>query len=146
MMPDPRKCTIRVSGVELTFDPDKVAAALEEETRSTAWRPAGQQLAAQVQVVEIGMVEGERPTSAEVADQIRQVAALSFLVRAALKHGLRDLAIADAAAMVVAIEKLAAAGSEDAAGAMQVAADRLRLDGIADEAFAAARKILKEAA
>jgi hypothetical protein len=92
------------------------------------------------------MAGSDRPTSSEVAEQIRAVAALSFLIDQALKFGLRDVAIADAALMLVTIEKLAAVGSEDAAGSMQIAADRLRRDGIADEAVVAARKILKAAA
>jgi hypothetical protein len=146
MTPQPRKCTIRVDGVEFVYSPDQAAAAVERDTHITAWRPAGQQLAAAVESVEIGMPESDRPTSSEVAEQIRSVAALSFLIDQALKFGLRDVAIADAALMLVTIEKLAAAGSEDAAGSMQIAADRLRRYGIADEAVLAARKILKAAA
>jgi hypothetical protein len=146
MTPQPRKRTIRIDGVAFKYHPDKVAASLKRETHSTEWRPAGQQLAAAVMSVEIGMADGDRPTSEEVAEQIRSVAALSYLARSALAHGLRDTAIADAAAMVVAVERLAAAGSEDAAAAMQIVADELRRDGIADEAFAAARNILKGAA
>lgn len=145
MTPQPRKCTIRVDGVAFTYDPDQAAAASERETHSTTWRPAGLQLAAAVEAVEVGMSEGDRPTNTEVAEQIRSVAALSYLVSQALKFGLREVAIADAALMLVTIEKLAAAGSEDAAGSMQIAADRLSRDGIADEAAAAARKLLKEA-
>lgn len=145
MTPQPRKCTIRVDGIAFTYDPDQAAAALEGSTHSTGWRPGSKQLAAAVETVEVGMPESDRPTSAEVAEQIRSVAALSFLIGQAVKFGLREVAIADAALMLVTIEKLAATGSEDAAGSMQVAADRLRLDGIADEAVAAARKMLKEA-
>lgn len=146
MTPQPRKCTIRVDGVAFTYNPDQAAASLERETHSTVWRPAGPQLAAAVETVEIGMAGSDRLSSSEVAEQIKAVAALSFLIDQALKFGLRDVAIADAALMLVTIEKLAAAGSEDAAGSMQIAADRLRRDGIADEAVVAARKILKAAA
>ena len=89
------------------------------------------------------MADDDRPSEQEIADQIRSVAALSFLVRKALSFGLRDIAIANAASMIAEIEKLAQVGSEDAAAAMQIAADRLRRDGIADEAFAAARDLLR---
>ncbi len=114
------------------------------QDHSTVWRPAGSHLAGLVAETVIGMAGdavGER-----VADKIQSISAHSYLARRALLGGHRSAAILDSALMVVAVEQLAAAGSEDAAAAMQIVADRLRLDGIADEAFAMARTMLEEAA
>lgn len=143
MTPHPPRHAIRIDGTTFTYDATQARLALEQGAHSTQWRPAGHSLAAAVRVVESGMADDDRPSEQEIADQIRSVAALSFLVRKALSFGLRDIAIANAASMIAEIEKLAQVGSEDAAAAMQIAADRLRRDGIADEAFAAARDLLR---
>lgn len=139
--PNAPATTVRIGDAVFTIDTIASAAAHDH---STAWRPAGSHLAELVAETVIGMADDA--VSDDVASKIQSISALSYLARHALLSGHRSAAILDSALMVVAVEQLAAAGSEDAAAAMQIVADRLRLDGIADEAFAMARTMLKDAA
>lgn len=139
--PNAPATTVRIGNAVFTIDTTTGIAA---QNHSTAWRPAGSHLAGLVDEMVIGMVDDA--VRDDVAGKIQSIGALSYLARRALLGGHRSAAIIDSALMVVAVEQLAAAGSEDAAAAMQIVADRLRLDGIADEAFAMARTMLKDAA
>jgi hypothetical protein len=139
--PNAPATTVRIGDAVFTIDTTTIAAA---QDHSTAWRPAGSHLAGLVAGTVIGMADDT--VSDDVASKVQSISALSYLARRALLGGHRSAAILDSALMVVAVEQLAAAGSEDAAAAMQIVADRLRLDGIADEAFAMARTMLKGAA
>lgn len=139
--PNEAATTVRIGDTVFTIDTTTAAAV---QDHSTAWRPAGSHLAALVTEMVIGM--NDDTVSDDVASKIQSISAHSYLARRALLGGHRSAAILDSALMVVAVEQLAAAGSEDAAAAMQMVADRLRLDGIADEAFAMARTMLKGAA
>lgn len=137
--PNAPATTVRIGDAVFTIDTATVA-----QDHSTAWRPAGSRLAGLVTETVMGMADDT--VREDVATKIQSISALSYLARDALLGGHRSAAILNSALMVVAVEQLAAAGSEDAAAAMQIAADRLRLDGIADEAFAMARTMLKDAA
>ena len=139
--PNEPAITVHVDDAVFTIKTTSTAAA---QDHSTAWRPSGSHLVELVAETVIGMA-GDA-VGEGVADKIQSISALSYLARRALLGGHRSAAILDSALMVVAVEQLAAAGSEDAAAAMQIVADRLRLDGIADEAFAMARTMLKDAA
>lgn len=139
--PNAPATTVRIGDAVFTIDTTGAAAA---QDHSTAWRPAGYRLAGLVAETVIGMADDV--VSDDVASKIQSISALSYLARRALLGGHRSAAILDSALMVVAVEQLAAAGSEDAAATLQIVADRLRLDGIADEAFAMARTMLKDAA
>lgn len=139
--PNATATTVRIGDALFTINTATAAAAQEH---STAWRPGGSHLAGLVAETVIGMAD--HTVIDDVASKIQSISALSYLARRALLDGHRSAAILDSALMVVAVEQLAAAGSEDAAAAMQIVADRLRLDGIADEAFAMARTMLKGAA
>lgn len=139
--PNAPATTVRIGDAVFTIVTTTAAAA---PNHSTAWRPAGSLLAELVAETVIGMADDA--VSEGVASKIQSISAHSYLARLALLSGHRAAAILNSALLVVAVEQLAAAGSEDAAATMQIVADRLRLDGIADEAFAMARAMLKDAA
>lgn len=79
-----------------------------------------------------------------LADTIRLVAATSDLGQQALAAGLLSNAVSNFARAVAEIEKLADAGSEDAAASLLTWATSLQSIGICAEVFAAARQITAE--
>ena len=130
--------TLRIGGTVLELDDVTVALA---ETHSTGWRPTGDLLAKLERETAFGMDD-----AAALSGKIQLIEALSFLKLFALSRGLRENAINLGASIIVAVEQLASNGSEAGAAGMQMTADILRRDGIADEAFASARSILERGA
>lgn len=79
-----------------------------------------------------------------LSDAIRLVAATSYLGQHAMAAGLLPNAVSNFARAVAEIEKLADAGSEDAAVSLLTWATSLQSIGICAEVFASARQIIAE--
>ncbi len=130
------KTTIKLDGAIFAIDDRLAAQTLALETHSTPWRPAGAKLA---RLVDIAMHGISGLSRSEMAASIQSISALSYLYHETIAAGLRDVAIANATRMVVQVEQLAAAGSEDAAASLLILADLLQRDGVADDVFSAVR-------
>jgi hypothetical protein len=118
----------------------------DQDPNPTPWPPVSERVAAAAVRVQDGIpVSGHRPVH-DVAVELASLEAFTRLATIAARVGNRELAVRDAAHAVVIVERLARAGSEDAAASLLIQADTLRADGIGEEAFALAKTMLEDAA
>lgn len=129
--------TITVGGTAFTLNKRRVSQFLALETHSTPWRPAGATLARLVDVAMTG-IPADGMSRTAVGASIQSISALSYLYRQAIGAGRRATAVLDGSLILAELEKLAAAGSEDASSSLLIVADMFRRDGVADDVFVAA--------
>lgn len=135
--------SICTDGKAFTTDHRAAKLHLALSTHSTPWRPAGATLAAMVDAVAAGM-DPDGKERRRLPDAIRLVAATSYLGQHAMAAGLLPNAVSNFARAVAEIEKLADAGSEDAAVSLLTWATSLQSIGICAEVFASTRQIIAE--
>jgi hypothetical protein len=134
----PLKLPLTIGDKTYHVDPRSVDQFLALNTHSTPWRPAGATLARLIDISIVGIPTGAMSRH-DVGASIQLIAASWYLYRLGVQGGLHASATSSASLIIVELDKLAAAGSEEAAAALIIAGQTYHRDGIAVEAFAAAR-------
>ncbi len=135
--------SILIDGSVFTIEHRAGEVALALTSHSTAWRPAGAELASLVDTAAVGL-DLHSDDRRRLSDTVRRIAASAYLGRYALSAGLSRNAVSGYARAIAEIEKLAAAGSDDAAVSLLTCGEELQRAGICAEVFAAARQIIAE--
>jgi hypothetical protein len=123
-------------------DPRSVDQFLALNTHSTPWRPAGAALARLIDISIAGIPAGTM-SRRDVGASIQMIAALWHMYQLGIRGGQYVSAISSASLIIVELERLAAAGSEEAAAALVIAGQTYHQHGIAADAFDAARARMK---
>lgn len=118
----------------------------DQDPNPTPWPPVSERIAAAAVCVQDGIPVTEHRPVHNVAVELATMEAFTRLSTIAARLGNRELAVRDAAHAVVIMERLARAGSEDAAASLLIQADTLNEDGIGGDAFALAKVMLGEVA